>query len=437
MTILVLSLYSCIHDDMLQNTTEYSSKEYISKSPWNEDEVYIKKVQQVFLKHANLQYFNNRYGEAYWDYSMSFGQFGERFALIPVVKENKVVLILEAIRKGKKLYFYEKTDENYLQFFNYLLFSPTSGYKETNSRQSTTAKLTYTCTTKTFIVECTDAMPNCTPLTSTLTNCELTGTGPSTPKASLEEPPMGGGGGSGDDGYEYPEPPVETPCEKTKQFFKDSQTKSKINELYAKSKIGGEKAFMTSADGTASSIIEGNEHSVELGDMTGFIGYSHNHTPSGIKMFSSNDIYTLFKLIANQPSGTPVNTAFGTMVAAQGQCMSGCPDNYLYFSYTMSYNGTLDEAQAIRDRNYTEDDLKKLGDRYSKFEASIKDKSEYASQNGNFMNFKGLEKIFYKALDNMGIDKTKMILQRVDKDGNVTNISLDAEGKTQETQCPN
>ena len=353
MTILVLSLYSCIHDDMLQNTTEYSSKEYISKSPWNEDEVYIKKVQQVFLKHANLQYFNNRYGEAYWDYSMSFGQFGERFALIPVVKENKVVLILEAIRKGKKLYFYEKTDENYLQFFNYLLFSPTSGYKETNGRQSTTAKLTYTCTTKTFIVECTDAMPNCTPLTSTLTNCELTGTGPSTPKASLEEPPMGGGGGSGDDGYEYTDPPVETPCELMKTLVANENYMKKIDSLGKNSILSRKKetGFSENKSGVFTNLIPApstdNSDGLKITITSNTKGYTHTHlndydtgkfNSNGepvinqpIRMFSPADVNTLMTMAGFVTDGD-YSQLYGTMVSSYG-------------NYTIRFTGTTTDIK--------------------------------------------------------------------------------------------
>ncbi len=50
------------------------SKNFLSKSLWKEDDLYIGKVQQVFLKVANIEYIRNNYGELYWDYTMTFGQ---------------------------------------------------------------------------------------------------------------------------------------------------------------------------------------------------------------------------------------------------------------------------------------------------------------------------------------------------------------------------
>ncbi|MDY0932588.1 hypothetical protein, partial [Chryseobacterium sp. CFBP8996] len=87
MMVLALSIYSCASDDLLVSSSDssqnISSARYSSKSPWAEDQIYITKVQQVFLKHSNLPRFNETYGELNWDYAMSFGQFGERYALVP------------------------------------------------------------------------------------------------------------------------------------------------------------------------------------------------------------------------------------------------------------------------------------------------------------------------------------------------------------------
>ena len=37
----------------------------------------------------------------------------------------------------------------------------------------------------------------------------------------------------------------------------------------------------------------------------------------------------------------------------------------------------------------------------------------------------------------MGIEKSKMILQKVDENGNVSNVILDGNGKPQDVPCPN
>lgn len=178
--------------------------------------IYITKVQQVFLKHSNFPRFNETYGELNWDYAMSFGQFGERYALVPIVKKDKVVLIMEAVRKENKVYFYEKKDADLLQFFNYMLYLPISGYKEVIDSTNPVAKAKYVCTTRTIVVGCPAGMQDCEPITSTQMVCEFRDdTGGGIPPMGLD--PCGGGcggGGSGDDGYEYPEPPQESPCEK-------------------------------------------------------------------------------------------------------------------------------------------------------------------------------------------------------------------------------
>ncbi|WP_153398069.1 hypothetical protein [Chryseobacterium vaccae] len=133
----VLSVCSCIREDLLQpdNTKGLPSKgataaKYVSKSLWQEDDVYIAKIQQVFLKAANLEKVKETYGELYWNYAMSFGQFGEKYLLVPVVKKDKVVLLMEAVRKGNRVYFYEKDDADLLGFFQHVLYSNILSHSE-------------------------------------------------------------------------------------------------------------------------------------------------------------------------------------------------------------------------------------------------------------------------------------------------------------------
>ncbi len=232
---------------------------------------------------------------------------------------------------------------------------------------------------------------------------------------------------------------LDDPCDKTRNLLQNADVNDKINTLYAQSKLtppnNGEKAFKSSADGsTTSPIIVGGEHSADLGDITGYAGYYHNHTPKGVKMLSPPDIYKLFQFIASQPTGTPVNTSFGGMVATE-VCAGGCPDGYEYINFLIRFDGTLAEALAIKNRNYTEADLENFKDKFEQFERTRRNASGYSSQNGNFLSFKGLEEVFFYALDKMEIDKNKIILQRINKDGKVYNVTLDTNGKPQETPC--
>jgi hypothetical protein len=243
--------------------------------------------------------------------------------------------------------------------------------------------------------------------------------------------PNGGGGSF---------PSFDDPCEKIKELIQNQDIKDKIDALYSQSMATGEKAFMVQTDGTPGALIPGNETSVQLGDISGYKGYYHNHPADqpnrkGVKIHSVNDIYKLFEFIVSQPLGTPVSDSFAGMVASM-PCgsPSGCPpDGYLYHNFIVTFTGTLSDAQAIKNKNY---DFKTLSNDYRDFEHSIRDVSGYASQYGNFMSFKGLEKVFFNALDNMEIPKTQITLQRIDRDGTVYKVTLDASGEPEEIPCP-
>ncbi|MFC7347212.1 hypothetical protein ACFQO9_10830 [Chryseobacterium zhengzhouense] len=271
-------------------------------------------------------------------------------------------------------------------------------------------------------------------------------TAPEVPTGPLEpslDPSIGGGCGSGiPTQSNLPLPDRTTPCEKTKKVLENTEVQTNVNTLKEQSKIKddqpnyGEKAFKLNADGSAvSPIIVGDEHSAELGYVENYTSFYHNHTPKGIKIHSPPDIYMLFKFIAAQPVGTSVSTSFGGMVGSN-ECASGCPDGYEYSNFIIRFGGTYDEAIAIKNRNYTKADLDNLMDEFGKFERKLRNKSGYSSQNGNFLSFKGLEELFFNALDEMNIDKNKIILQRIDKNGTVYNVTLDASGKPIETPCP-
>ena len=233
---------------------------------------------------------------------------------------------------------------------------------------------------------------------------------------------------------------LNSPCEKTKQMLMGLEVSDKIEELYQQSKTNTEKGVMIQSNGSTGPLIQGNENSVQLGNITGYQSYYHNHPADqpdkkGVKIHSVNDIYKLFEFIVSQPIGTPVSDTHAGMVTSQpcGSPSACPPDGYLYINYLFTFTGTLAEAQAIKNKNY---DFKALSNDYKDFEQSIRDKSEYASQYGNFMNFKGLEKVFFNALDDMEIPKNLINLQRIDKDGKVYTVTLDANGTPIETPCP-
>jgi hypothetical protein len=351
MAVLAFLLHSCRHDELTnpenssQNGSSLAAK-YASKSPWKEDEVYIGKVQQVFLKHANLPRVNETYGELHWEYAMSFGQFGERYALVPVVKNNKVTLIMEAVRKENKVYFYEKKDADLLQFFNYLLYSPTSDYTETTNGADTTGKAKYVCTTRTLIVGCPSEISDCVPITSSQMVCEWKeDLGSGIPPQTFDPcgDPFGGGcgGGGSDGGFEYPEPPQETPCEKTKNKIVDPKFKAKFQELNTPEMFAmdHEKGYYERLPPVGSTgipsgfpVVDGPPctHGMDLPDNeNGIAGLMHIHNdftcdgnPS-VKVPSPSDVRTFLNIFMKQAriyTGSYTN-AYSVVITSQGSYM--------------------------------------------------------------------------------------------------------------------
>jgi hypothetical protein len=249
--------------------------------------------------------------------------------------------------------------------------------------------------------------------------------------------PINSGSGGGITIYDQ----TKTPCGKTKAMIERSDVKPKLDELYEKSKSqeGGEIAFMMKNDGIPSSIIPGGEHSVDLTNMQNHKGVYHNHTnkkgDEGIKMVSTKDIYALFSFVVKQPAGALVTDAFVGMVGAQPCAVAGdCkPDGYEMFNYVIRFSGTYQDAEGIFLKNY---DFKTLRDKYREFENTTRNKSGNSSQYGNYISKKGLEELFFYILGKMEIPKNKMILQRIDKDGNVTNVTLGTDGKPKDVACP-
>lgn len=236
--------------------------------------------------------------------------------------------------------------------------------------------------------------------------------------------------------------PTKTPCGKTKAMIEKSDVKPKLEQLYTKAKSteGGEIAFMVKNDGTPSDIIPGGEHNVDLTNMQNHKGVYHNHTNKpgneGIKMVSPRDIYTLFSFIVKQPAGALVTDVFVGMVGAQPCAVAGTcpPDGYEMFNYVIRFSGTYQDAESIFLKNYDFDN--DLREDYRKFENITRNKSGYSSQYGNYISNKGLEELFFYIIGKMEIPKNKMILQRIDKNGNVTNVTLGTDGKPKDAPCP-
>jgi hypothetical protein len=124
--ITLIFFFGCLNDDYNDKAVEsYSDTlgSYVSKSPWKEDEVFIKKAKTVFFKNVDTHYFNGKYGVVEWNYAMSFGCFDESYIIVPILKNNQVSTVMKVIRKGSKIFFYENENPQFIVFFNQVLFN--------------------------------------------------------------------------------------------------------------------------------------------------------------------------------------------------------------------------------------------------------------------------------------------------------------------------
>lgn len=230
-------------------------------------------------------------------------------------------------------------------------------------------------------------------------------------------------------------PTKNDPCQKTKALLENPEVQTNVNALKEQSKIKagqpnyGEKAFEANNDGTISGIINGEEHLVRIGSTVGKQGVYHNHTPQGIKMFSPADIIKMLHYALSQPDANIYNGFLG-MVGTE--VCSTCLDGYKYHNYVIRFSGTLYElGKFVNQTNWDYDALDKdFEDR----EDIMRDNPLYTNEYGK-LNSKGLQKLFFDTLKNMGIEG-KISLQKVEDTGSVQNIFLDDSGSPFAVPCP-
>lgn len=219
-------------------------------------------------------------------------------------------------------------------------------------------------------------------------------------------------------------------------MLENPAVQTKLDSLKKKSTEGGEIGFKIKKDGTTSDIIHGQDMASEvaLGDMTGWQGAYHNHTPLGIPMHSPPDIDNgLLKLARAQPTqpvGEHNNAYFGMFVK---KVCSNCPGGFKIYHYVIRFNGTYTDAMLT----FSEEKLKKLNDDYIKRESELAETLPYVDFLGaENLNNKGVEKLFFETLTNMNIPHNAIVLQRVDDDGTINNIILDENNIPKSTPCP-
>ncbi|QDP86247.1 hypothetical protein FNJ88_12065 [Chryseobacterium sp. SNU WT5] len=238
---------------------------------------------------------------------MTFGQFDESFVSVPIIKNEKIVSVMQGIRNKKtnKVFFSHTEDTESISFFQNIIFSKRilkplkdTAYPSNNSTSRAYWQPVTSCSTRTLIVGCTqDASgANCTPIVSTTTTCTTTYifTNDYDDSDDGYYPP---------DGYTYDgtRPNVsneeEDPCAKMSKYGKSEKTKSLMRNLKAETSSNKEKGYTLTDE--SNSLVEtyfegeiGNSF-LDIDVSSGVNVIIHSHYTGLLSIFSPDDIFNI------------------------------------------------------------------------------------------------------------------------------------------------
>ncbi|WP_336702531.1 hypothetical protein [Chryseobacterium indologenes] len=233
---------------------------------------------------------------------------------------------------------------------------------------------------------------------------------------------------------------LDTPCERTKTTLNKSSIQQGISNVKAQAQQTlinpktGEIGFKEKKDGTVVPADVNLSHQVKFNDTTDGYGGYHNHTASGIHTFSPFDIVdTLFGFAAAQSVNDGVGNAYFGMIAAEW--CNTCSGGKKEIHYVIRYVGTGTELGKFV---YSPAKVAQITSKYLRKANELTNTNlngnTYRNSAGD-LNEKGLEKLFFDTLTNMGLDN-KVVLQRVEPNGTVYNVTQDSSGTITSTPCP-
>ncbi len=424
--IIVISVLSCRNEDVYNSVLQ--NKEYASKSPWKEDQVYIKNVKSVFEKYANQGYFENKYGQVYWDYAMSFGKFDESFLVVPIVKKNKVATVMKVIRNNDRIFLLEQKDSNLISFFDDLINRKLEKFYEEQILPTSSAEKgkiekiatdSYVCTYRTITVGCFETEINCTPISRTVSSCQLSDT-LDDDYINTDPPGENGSGGGSGQGLPYPNQNTD-PCATIKAQNESTNYKIKLNEYNKASNFSEKKenGFYETKDGWFYSLEQSQSTSssdgLKIPISSDIKGYTHTHlndyedgttdengTPvirQPIRMFSPADVNALMELAKLQSNGN-YGGLYGVMLSSSG-------------NYTIKFTVTAADIKTGFDTDDWREDYKKF----------------VQKESGS------LEKKFLRFLsEKMGVKGISLF--KNNSDGKTQKKSLTSNNNVQTTDCP-
>jgi|GEM_PF-3068670 len=231
-----------------------------------------------------------------------------------------------------------------------------------------------------------------------------------------------------------------TPCEKTSTMLNRPNVQQGITNVKAQAQQTlsntntGEIGFKEKKDGTVVPADVNSAHQVVFNDTTDGYGGYHNHTASGIHMLSPFDIVdTLFGFAAAQSVNDGVGNAYFGMIAAEW--CNTCPGGKKEIHYVIRFAGTGTE---LGNFVYSPAKMAQITSKYLRKANELTNTNlngnTYRNSAGD-LNEKGLEKLFFDTLTNIGIDN-KVLLQRVEPNGTIYNVTKDNNGLITATPCP-
>lgn len=437
MMIALLSLHSCIHDEVY-SSSDPSSTEYTNKSLWKQDEKYIKNVMKVYTENeAEIKKVN---GIPYWNYATTVDSFDESFVAIPVVDNGKVISVLKVPRHGKKIYFYYTDDKSDLLFFQALVFAK---YKKAGMTDGSTAQTDGMACTRQWIsvwlpdsesnpdgsghwesvsiIKCKQIKDECVGVTNEFGQCE----GGIGDDGGYTYPGLGG------DGENEPEEEEEDPCKKIKDQRADLNFENNITNLKGKIGLKKETGYIQRTNGqytyknNGSASLDANElplPKLSFPENKDIKGYMHTHvndysydnpdgagtiTRQGFKIFSPADVNYFMELVKNAlENGIPLEDIYAVMVSS-GQ------------SYQIRFTGTPDQIKI-----FTNSQIKILRNDFINF-----------MKNRN-ANAKTRELGFFKFLDEK-MNLKGVGLYRMNANGTTTELQPNAnQTGIEENNCP-
>lgn len=207
----------------------------------------------------------------------------------------------------------------------------------------------------------------------------------------------GGGQSMSGDGNQHKFPdyldPKDDPCNKTKDLLDNVAVQLKVQDLKNHLANGGERGWKFNKDGSPpTQTTENSSHSVNFGDPSTINGGYHNHSGTGVNIFSSDDISTLIEMARYQSIGNTGDAYMG-LVAPGG------------IHYVMYFDGSHGDLPAFGSYTHQEKEDWNKG----QWKDYLKSISDYSIT----MNEK-LEQIFFSTLESMRLNN-KIILQRIEE----------------------